>query len=88
MRMTGRLAIASKSEHIGQLPIGSHLDEGLFQLPSHLLASRAGQGGMMVGIEATFAIDAVETAHLTVGWHEVDAERDAQSSAVNRPENG
>jgi len=40
----------------------------------------------MVGVEAAFAIDAVEGAHFPVGRHEVDAERYAQTAAVHRAE--
>ena len=40
----------------------------------------------MVGIETTLAIDAVEGAYLPVGRQEVDAQRDAEATAVNRAE--
>jgi hypothetical protein len=39
-------------------------------------------------IETALAIDTVKTAHLAIGWQEVDAERNAQATTVNRPENG
>ena len=42
----------------------------------------------MVGIETAFAIDAVEGAYLTVGRKEIDAERNAEATAVDGPENG
>ena len=42
----------------------------------------------MVFVESALAIDAVEGADLTVGRHEVDAERNAQSAAVYRTEDG
>ena len=42
----------------------------------------------MVGIESTFAVDAVEGAHLSVGWQQVDAKRHAKATAMYRPEDG
>jgi hypothetical protein len=42
----------------------------------------------MVFVQTTFAIHTVEGADLTVGRHEVDAERDTQPAAVYRPEDG
>jgi hypothetical protein len=42
----------------------------------------------MVFVEAALAIDAVEGADLTVGRHEVDAERNAQTATVNGAEDG
>ena len=71
--MAGGFAIASKGEHVGQLTLSGHLDQGFFQLLRHLLAGRTGQGRAMVGIETTLAIDAVEAAYFAVGRHQVDA---------------
>ena len=42
----------------------------------------------MVLIEAAFTIDAVEGAYLAVGRQQVDAEGNAQATAVNRAEDG
>ena len=42
----------------------------------------------MVGIEAAFTVDAVERAHLAIGRQQVDAQRNAQSATMYRPENG
>jgi hypothetical protein len=42
----------------------------------------------VVSIETAFAINAVESAYLTIGRKEVDAERNAETATVNRPENG
>jgi hypothetical protein len=39
-------------------------------------------------VETALAIDTVETAHLTIGWQEIDAERNAQTTTVNWPEYG
>ena len=88
MRMTGGLAITGKGQHIWQLTVGHHLLQLGLELLNHLLACWHGQGGAMVLVETTLAINAVETAYLTVGWQQVDTERNAQSATVNRPKNG
>ena len=41
----------------------------------------------VVAVKATFAIDAVECAYFSVGRHEVDSERYAETAAVDRSEN-
>ena len=40
----------------------------------------------MVFIETTLAIDAVERTDLAVGWQQVDAQRDAETAAVDGAE--
>jgi hypothetical protein len=42
----------------------------------------------VISIETAFAINAVESAYLTIGRKEVDAERNAETTAVDRPEDG
>jgi len=42
----------------------------------------------VVGIETAFAIDAVEGADLSVGRKEIDAETDAETAAMDGPEDG
>ena len=41
-----------------------------------------------LGVEAVFAVNAVERADLTAGRHHVDAEREAKATAANRPKDG
>ena len=53
-----------------------------------MLARGAGERRTIVFVEAALAINAVERADLPVGRHEVDAEGNAQSAAVNGAENG
>jgi hypothetical protein len=67
MWMAGGFAITSKCEHIGQLSLGFHLLQFLFQLLGNLLASGHGFLGTVVLIEAAFTIDAVEGTNLAVG---------------------
>ena len=88
MRMTGGLAITGKGEHIGQLSISRHLLELGLELGGHLLSGGHGEGGAMVFVETTLAVDTVETAYLAVSRQQVDAKRDAQAAAVNGTENG
>ena len=86
--VAGRLAIAGKGEYVGQLLVGNHLLQLLFQLLSYQLARRSGKGRAVVAIETALAVDAVETAHLAVGRLQVDAKRDAEATTMDRPEDG
>ena len=74
VRMTGRLTVAGKGQHIGQLSLGTHLLQLLLKFCGHLLAGRHRQGGAMVLVEAALAVDTVEAAHLAVGRQQVDTE--------------
>lgn len=42
----------------------------------------------MILVETAFAVDAVECAHLSIGRHEVDTQRDAEAAAMYGAENG
>ena len=84
--MTGGFAVACKGEDIGQLTVGHHLLEFGFQFLRHLLTGGERERRTVVFIETTLAIDAVERADLTVGWQQVDAQRDAETAAVDRAE--
>jgi hypothetical protein len=44
--------------------------------------------GTMPGIQSALAIYAVETAHFSIAWQQIDAKRDAQTAAMYRPEDG
>jgi len=84
--MTGRFAVACKGEDIGQLTVGHHLLEFGFQFLRHLLTGGEGERRTVVFIETTLAIDAVERTDLAVGWQQVDAQRDAETAAVDGAE--
>jgi hypothetical protein len=43
---------------------------------------------MSLGVQSAFTIKTIETADLAVGRQEIDAQRDAKASAVDRPKNG
>ena len=72
--MAGGLSIAGKGQHVRQLPLGRHLLQLGLELEGYLLTGRHGQGRAVVFVEATLAVDAVETAHLAVSRQQVDAE--------------
>ena len=71
--MAGGLAVACKGQHVRQLPVLTHLGELCLQLFCHFLACWSWKGWSVVGIKATFAVDAVKRAYLAVGRLQVDA---------------
>ena len=86
--MHRRLSIACKGKDIGQPTLGLHLLQLLFKRNGHLLTGRQRFLGAMVGIEATLAINTIESTYLAVGRQQVNSQRNAQSPAVYRTENG
>ena len=73
MGVTGRFAVAGKGQHVGQLAVGDHLTEFLFESGGYLFACGHRQGGTVVFVEAALAVDTVEGAYLAVGRQQVDA---------------
>ena len=88
VRMAGGLTVACKGQHVRQLPLSRHLLQFGLQLFCYQFTCRTGQRGAVVFIQTALAIDTVEGADLTVGRHEVDAERYAQTATVNGAEDG
>ena len=86
--MGRRLSISGKGQHVGPLVSRAHLTQFGLESSGNGLARRASQGRHMVFVEPAFTVDAVEITHLSVSRHEVDAQRNAQSAAVNRAKNG
>ena len=84
--MTGGFTVTCKGQHVGQLSLCNHLLQFFLQLFCHFLTFGQRQSGAVVFVEAAFAVDTVKTAHLSVGRQQVDAERDTEPTAVNRPE--
>ena len=62
VRMGGRFAVTGKGQHVGQLAVGLHLEQCLFQFLSYLLTGRPWQGGDVIMVETAFTVDAVEGA--------------------------
>lgn len=88
VRVKGRLSVPGKGQDVWNNPILLKFNEFAFQSPDHFF-----DGGQRVlcaafFVQAAFAIDAVEAAHFTTFRQEIDAERNAQSTAVNGAENG
>ena len=44
--------------------------------------------GLSLGVEAVFAVNAVERADFAAGRHHVDAERETKATAANGPKDG
>ncbi len=64
-------AIACKREHIGLRTVLQHILQLLLQYMRHFFSARAATVGATVGIEAAFAVNAVERTHFAIGGHEV-----------------
>ena len=88
LRCGGGLAVACEGDHIGELALGCH--------PAQLCLERVEYHGSCVvrlvagalGVEAVFAINAVERADFAAGRHHVDAERETKATAANGPKDG
>lgn len=88
LRCGGGLAVACEGDHIGELAFGCHFAELCLERVEY-------HGGCVVrlmagalGIEAVFAVNAVERADFAAGRHHVDAEREAKATAANGPKDG
>ena len=86
--MTCRLAIAGKGEHVGHTALGLHLLQALLQGFGHFLSCGHRLLRTVRLVEAALAVDAVEGAHLAIGWQQVDAKRQAETAAMHRAEDG
>ena len=88
LRCGGGLAVAGKRDYIGQLTFDCHL--------AQLCLERVEYHGSCVvrlmtgalGVEAVFAVNAVERADFAAGRHHVDAERETKATAANGPKDG
>ena len=88
LRCGGGLAVAGKRDHIGELALGCHLAQLCLERVEY-------HGGCVVrlmagtlGVEAVFAVNAVERADFAAGRHHVDAERETKATAANGPKDG
>lgn len=88
LRCGSGLAVACEGDHIGELALGCHL--------AQLCLERVEYHGSCVvrlmtgalGVEAVFAVNAVERADFAAGRHHVDAERETKATAANGPKDG
>lgn len=88
LRCGGGLAVACEGDHIGELAFGCHLAQLCLERVEY-------HGGCVVrlmagalGVEAVFAVHAVERADFATGRHHVDAERETKATAANGPKDG
>ena len=86
--MQRRFTIAGKSDDVKRFSCAVHLSEGFGQSIGHLLPRRDGRLRASVGVETTFAVDAIESAEFPIGRKEIDAQRNPQPPTVNRSEDG
>ena len=88
LRIDRWFTIACESQHIRRRSVGQHILQFSLECLGHLLTTRHWFGGTMISVETTFTIDAVKRAHFAIGRQEIDTQRDAESTTMNRPENG
>lgn len=88
VRVARGLAVAGEGEDVGQAALMLHLLQLALQCGGHGVARGKGQQRAVLLVEAALAVHAVEGAHLAVGRQEVDAQRQTQAAAVDRPEDG
>lgn len=88
LRRGGGLAVACEGDHIGELALSCHLVQLCLERVEY-------HGGCVVrlmagalGVEAVFAVNAVERADFAAGRHHVDAERETKATAANGPKDG
>lgn len=88
LRCGGGLAVSCEGDHIGELALGCHLAQLCLERVEY-------HGGRVVrlmagalGVEAVFAVNAVERADFAAGRHHVDAERETKATAANGPKDG
>ena len=80
--------VAGKGEYVGVGAICFHVLQFGFEGSGYFFPCRHLLLGTVVSIETAFAIDAVEGADLSVGRKEIDAETDAETAAMDGPEDG
>ena len=69
-----RFAVACKGEDVGHLAFVLHLAQAFLEGRAHHFARGPWVMRTAVGVESTFAVDAVEGTHLAIIGHEVDAQ--------------
>ena len=88
LRCGGGLAVACEGDYIGELALGCHLAQLCLERVeyhgSRVVRLMAGA----LGVEAVFAVNAVERADFAAGRHHVDAERETKATAANGPKDG
>lgn len=88
LRCGGGLAVACEGDHIGDLALGCHLAQLCLERVEYHGSCVVRLMAGALGVEAVFAVDAVERADFAAGRHHVDAERETKATAANGPKDG
>ena len=88
LRCGGGLAVACEGDHIGELALGCHLAQLCLERVEYHGSCVVRLVAGALGVEAVFAVNAVERADLAAGRHHVDAERETKATAANGPKDG
>lgn len=88
LRCGGGLAVACEGDHIGELALGCHLVQLCLERVEYHGSCVVRLMAGALGVEAVFAVNAVERADFAAGRHHVDAERETKATAANGPKDG
>lgn len=88
LRRGGGLAVACEGDHIGELALGCHLAQLCLERVEYHGSCVVRLMAGALGVEAVFAVNAVERADFAAGRHHVDAERETKATAANGPKDG
>ena len=88
LRCGGGLAVACEGDHIGELALGCHLAQLCLEHVEYHGSCVVRLMAGALGVEAVFAVNAVERADFAAGRHHVDAERETKATAANGPKDG
>ena len=88
LRCGGGLAVACEGDHIGELAFGCHLAQLCLERVEYHGSCVVRLMAGALGVEAVFAVNAVERADFAAGRHHVDAERETKATAANGPKDG
>lgn len=81
-------AVAGKSEYVGVWPVLLHEDQTCFEGGVHFFTGGQAMMGVVVLVVSALAVDAIEGAVLAVVGKQVDAQRYAETAAVDGAEDG
>ena len=88
LRCSGGLAVACEGDHIGELALGCHLAQLCLERVEYHGSCVIRLVAGALGVEAVFAVNAVERADFAAGRHHIDAERETKATAANGPKDG
>lgn len=88
LRRGGGLAVACEGDHIGELAFSCHLVQLCLERVEYHGSCVVRLMAGALGVEAVFAVNAVERADFAAGRHHVDAERETKATAANGPKDG